>query len=90
MIIDNIGKMLKVIIPHYKRQKTIRHYVGGKSHLHIKYEDGTEFVCIPSQAIKNYNIQISKLWIDKEIDSDTIKKQILPKYIGKQEDIIWI
>lgn len=90
MVIDNLNKILRMLIPFYKTKKIIKNYIGGQAHIHLKYEDNSEFLCIPLNAIKKYNIQISKLWIDKDLDIETINQQVLPKYVGRKEDITWI
>lgn len=90
MVIDNLNKMLKALIPHYRAKKIVKNCIDGQAHLHLKYEDGSEFICIPLKAIKKYNIQISKLWIDRDLDVEAVNQQVLPKYIGRKQDIIWV
>lgn len=90
MVIDNLNKMLRTLIPHYKAKKIIKNYIEGQANIHLKYEDDSEFLCVPLDTIKKYNIQISKLWTDKDLDIRAVNQQVLPKYIGRKEDIIWI
>lgn len=90
LITPNLSKILKNC-PKYTKRKTIsNHYPSNHSSCHVKFSDGNEFICIDPADMKFHNMQFTKLVLDKNIPQEVIDKEIMPKYIGRKDNIKWI
>lgn len=90
IISSDLNKILTLIPILIKNNKIIRHYINNNDFWHVELENGDHLICTPPEKLKIINIQITKLWIDKSVTQEVINKEIMLKYIGKKEDIMWI
>lgn len=90
IISADLNKILPIISTLTKNVKITRHHINSNEFWHVELENEDHFVCTPPEKLKNMNIQIDDLWIDKNIPQETINRLIANKYIGKKENIIWI
>lgn len=90
IITDNIQKVL-AILPKYTKGRTIgKQHVCTNDIVDIEFVDGIRIMIFTLIGLKNSNIQIKNLILDKDIPQDIINKEIMPKYISRKEDIKWI
>lgn len=89
IVSSNLNKYLPLIASIMKNKKTIQHFVNNNGIWHIEIENDVHIICASPEKIKNINIMISNLWLDTDISME-INKEIMKKYIGKKEKIIWI
>lgn len=90
LITPNLRKYLQNVQIYKSSKKIVCNYITNNAYYHIRYDNGDEFICIEPDQLKFYNMQITKLILDRNIDEDFIKTKIMPKYIGRKEDIVWI
>lgn len=65
----------------------IRKFIGNYK-MRTEFTDGTILRWFPEKRFRG--ARCGKMWCDKNIDQEFLKCVILPYYIGKYEDIIWI
>lgn len=90
IVSSNLNKILMLIPIFVKNKKIIRHFVNSNEFWHVEIENGTHVICTSLKKLKNMNIQITDIWIDRDISQEVINKEIMKKYIGRNENIVWI
>lgn len=87
IITDNTQKILS-ILPKYTKKRTIKkHHVCTNDIVDIEFCDNFRVIILTMKGLKSSNIQIKNLILDKDIPQDIIDKEVMPKYIGKKEEI---
>lgn len=90
IITENLLKTV-MTLPEYTKKRTIkRHIVCTSDIFEVEFTDGLQITLLTLKGLKNSNIQIQNLILDKDIPQDIIDKEIAPKFIGRKEDIEWI
>lgn len=90
IITGNTQKVL-TILPQYSKKRTIKkHHICINDIVDIEFTDGLRLMFLTLDGLIKSNIQILNLVLDKDISQETIDKKIMPKYIGKKENIKWI
>lgn len=79
-IIDDIEKSYEVDV--LKRTQT-------KHEIRTEFTDGTLLKWVNASS-SSRGQKFGKIWCDKNIDEDILKRIIMPMYFGKREDIIWL
>ncbi len=69
--------------------KEVLRRMQSKHELRTEFADGTLLRWL-SASYSAKGQKIGKMWCDKNINEDIFKYVILPMYLGKIEDIIWI
>lgn len=70
-------------------EKEILRRIQSTHELRTEFTDGTLLRWLSaSDSAKGQ--KIGKMWCDKNINEDIFKSVIMPMYLGKREDIIWI
>ena len=90
IITENILKVI-TILPKYTKKRTIkRHIVCSSDIFEVELTDGLQITLLTLKGLKNSNIQIQNLILDKDIPQDIIDKEIMPKFIGRKDSIEWV
>lgn len=85
--------LLKVVttLPKYTKKRIIKRHIACTSDIiEVEFTDGLQITLLTLKGLKNSNIQIQNLILYKDIPQDIIDKEIMPKFIGRKEDIEWI
>ena len=61
----------------------------GSNRNYIKFDDGNDLIWIKPSNVRGYRFH--RLWIDKDIDIQTLEATLAPSFLYcKYSDIIWI
>ena len=61
----------------------------GSNRNYIKFDDGNDLIWIKPSNVRGYRFH--RLWIDKDIDMQTLNETLAPSFLYcKYSDIIWI
>lgn len=78
-------------MPTYTKPRKIKkHIVCTTDIFQVEFTDGLQITLLTLKGLKNSNIQIQNLVLDKDIPEDVVKQEIIPKFIGRKENIEWI
>lgn len=80
-IIDDIEKSYEVDV--LRRVRT-------KHEIRTEFTDDTLLKWVNASSFSSRGQKFGKMWCDKNIDKDILKRIIMPMYFGKREDIIWL
>lgn len=90
IVTTNTAKVL-TILPQYTKNRTIKKHITCTSDIfRVEFVNGLQVLLLTLNGLKNSNIQIQSLILDKDIPKDIIDKEIMPKYIGRKDDVKWI
>lgn len=83
------AKALIAAIEHSTIDKDVLRRKQTTRELETEFTDGTILRWVP--AIPNSKgCRFNKMWCDKNIDIKIFQNIILPCYMGREEDIIWV
>ena len=69
--------------------KTAVRKIQTKHELRTMFEDGTVLQWVRASE-NSRGVKFGRMWCDKTINKDILTCVILPQYLGKRENIIWL
>lgn len=69
--------------------KTKSKKILGNHKMITEFTDGTVLRWVPAKDFQK-GFRCEKMWCDKNIDQEILNCVILPFYLGRYEDIIWV
>lgn len=90
IITENLLKIVTTL-PKYTKKRTIKkHIVCTSDIFEVEFTDGLQITLFTLKGLKNSNIQIQNLILDKDIPQDITDREVMPKFIGRKDSIEWI
>lgn len=84
---EKADRIFKDVIATHN-SNVVRH-VNNSIQEYVDFEDGVHLVKLrPTENARGY--RHAKLWIDKNIPQDIAYEVFLPKFMGNENDIVWI
>lgn len=70
--------------------KDVLRRIRSKHEIRTEFTDGTLLKWVNASSFSSRGQIIGKMWCDKNINENILKRTIMPMYFGKREDIIWL